>query len=259
MEHKSVKTQQAFHRVINMQKEHGFFIVALMETFQKKRLLQKYRRRLGMENAISNVNGKIWLFLDTSVEWDLLVDTEQQLTIKVYYQDICNHIMMTFVYAKCSSLERLELWDNLYYLASDMDLPWVVGGNFNVILNEEEKRGGLPVHPPEYEDFAFFVNSFGLFDLGYTGSPITWWNERANAECIFNWVDMIFVNQPFQTLFPSIEVEHLIRTGSDHAPLLMNYGKNAAQFLKPFRFLNFWELYETFKDVVRQNWFADFM
>ncbi|XP_016473129.1 uncharacterized protein LOC107795076 [Nicotiana tabacum] len=230
-----------------------------MEPFQKKRLIQKYRKRLGMENAISNVNGKIWLFLDTSVEWDLLVDTEQQLTIKVYHQDIGNHIMMTFVYEKCSSLERLELWDNLYYLASDMDLPWVVGGDFNVILSEEEKIGGLPVHPPKYEDFSFCVNSCRLFDLRYAGSPFTWWNRRTNAKCIFKWLDMIFVNQPFQTLFPSIEVEYLIRTGSDHASLLINCGKYATQFLKPFRFLKFWAKHEIFKDVVRQNWFADFM
>nr|XP_009624266.1 uncharacterized protein LOC104115358 [Nicotiana tomentosiformis] len=132
-----------------------------------------------------------------------------------------------------------------------MDLPWVVGGYFNVILSEEEKIGGLSVHPPKYEDFSFCVNSCGLFDLGYTSSLFTWWNGRANAECIFKWLDRIFINQPFQTLFPSIEVDHLIRTGSDHAPLLMNCGKNAAQFLKPFRFLNFWAKHETFKDVVR--------
>ncbi|XP_016505750.1 uncharacterized protein LOC107823577 [Nicotiana tabacum] len=236
-----------------MKKEHDFLIVALMEPFQKTRYIQKYMRRLGMENAISNVNGKIWLFLDAMVEWDLLIDTEQQLTIKVYHQDIGNYIIMTFVYAKCSSLERLELWDNLYYLASNMDLPWIIEGDFNVILSEEEKIGGLPVLHPEYEDFDFCINSCELFGLGYKGSPFTWWNGRANAKCIFKHLDMIFVNQPFQNLFPSIEVEHLIRTGSDHAPLLMNCGKNAPQFVRPFRFLNFWAKHDIFKDVVRQN------
>ncbi|XP_070034673.1 uncharacterized protein [Nicotiana tomentosiformis] len=45
-----------------------------------------------MDTAISNINGKIWLFLDSVVQWDLL-----------------------------------ELWDRLYYLASDMELPWLVG------------------------------------------------------------------------------------------------------------------------------------
>ncbi|XP_075082443.1 uncharacterized protein LOC142166836 [Nicotiana tabacum] len=165
---------------------------------------------------------------------------------------------MTFVYAKCSSLDILELWDSLYYLASDMELPWLVGGDFNVLLNEKEKIGGLPVYPPEYEDFAFCVNSCELFDTGYKGSPFTWWNGRPNAECIFRSLDIIFVNSPFQSLFPTTEVEHLIRTGSDHAPLFMTCGDKTTTFAKPFKFLNFWTKHASFMEAVRQNWQADF-
>nr|XP_009624556.1 uncharacterized protein LOC104115591 [Nicotiana tomentosiformis] len=202
-----------------------------MEPFQKTKHIQRYMRRLGMDNAYSNINGKIWLFLDRVVEWELLNDTEQHVTIKVYHKDIGKHIIITFIYAKCSSLERLELWDNLYNIANDMELPWVVGGDFNVILSEEEKIGGLPVYPSEYEDFTFCVNSSGLIDLGYEESPFTWWNGRPNAECIFKWLDRILVNLPFQNLFSSIEMEHLIRTGSDHAPLLMICGENTTHLM----------------------------
>ncbi|XP_070050659.1 uncharacterized protein [Nicotiana tomentosiformis] len=163
---------------------------------------------------------------------------------------------MTFVYAKCSSLDRLELWDKLYYLAADMELPWVIGGDFNVVLHEDEKIGGLLVYPPEVEDFSFFVNSCGLFDTDYKGSPFTWWNRRSNEEFIFKRLDKIFVNQPFQTLFPNIKAEHLIRTGSDHAPLLMNCREEAQQSVKPFKFFNFWTTHTTFTDVVKQNWLA---
>ncbi|XP_075077128.1 uncharacterized protein LOC142163876 [Nicotiana tabacum] len=175
-----------------------------------------------MEAVMSNINGTIWLFFDAAVEWELLMDTEQQVTISLYHQDIDQHIIMTFVYAKCSSIERLELWDYLYYLATDMNFSWMVGGDFNFVLHEDEKIGGLPVYPSEYEDFAFCVNSCGLFDLGYKGSPFTWWNE----------------------------VDHLIRTGSNHAPLLMSYGKEAMQFVKPFKFLKLWTKHDTFKQVL---------
>ncbi|XP_070039777.1 uncharacterized protein [Nicotiana tomentosiformis] len=70
---------------------------------------------------------------------------------------------------------------------------------------------------------------------------------------------MIFVNLPFQDMLTSIEVEHLIRTGSDHAPLLMTCGDQTLNFVKPFRVLNFWTKHATFMDVVRQNWNADFI
>ncbi|XP_075095162.1 uncharacterized protein LOC142173464 [Nicotiana tabacum] len=170
-----------------------------------------------METAYANINGQIWLFFDVVVEWELVEDTEQQVTVRVFHHDLGQHMMMTFVYAKCSAMKMLDLWDHLYYLASDMELPWLVGGDFNVILHEDEKIGGLLVHPHEYEDFAF---------------------------C---------------NMLPTIEVEHLIRTGSDHAPLLMTYGVQITNFVKPFRFLNFWTTHATFMDVVRQNWEADFI
>ncbi|XP_075101885.1 uncharacterized protein LOC142177309 [Nicotiana tabacum] len=220
-----------------------------MEPFQKKGLIERYKRRLNMETAYTNINGQIWLFFDAVVEWELVEDTEQQVTVRVFHHDLGQHMMMTFVYAKCSAMERLDLWDHLYYLASDMELPWLVGGDFNVLLHEDEKIGGLPVHPPEYEDFAFCVNSCGLFEQGYKGSPFTWWNGRSNAECIFKRLDRIFVNLPFQNVLPTIELEHLIRTGSDHAPLLMTCGVQTTKFVKPFRFLNFWTKHATFMDV----------
>ncbi|XP_075087558.1 uncharacterized protein LOC107813948 [Nicotiana tabacum] len=230
-----------------------------MEPFQNKGLIDRYKKRLNMESAYTNINGQIWLFFDAVVEWELVEDIEQQVTVRVFHHDLGQHMMMTFVYAKCSAIERLDLWDHLYYLASDMELPWLVGRDFNVIFHEDEKIGGLPIHPPKYEDFAFCVNSCGLFEQGYKGSPLIWWNGRSNAECIFKRLDRIFVNLPFQNMLPTIEVEHLIRSGSDHAPLLMTCGVQTTNFVKTFRFLNFWTKHATFMAVVRQNWEADFI
>ncbi|XP_075103615.1 uncharacterized protein LOC142178185 [Nicotiana tabacum] len=94
-----------------------------------------------METYFSNLNGKIWLFFDAMIEWELIIETDQQVTAKLFHHDIGQHIMMTFVYAKYSSLEKLELWDHMYYMATDMELPWLVGRYFNVTLNEDEKIG----------------------------------------------------------------------------------------------------------------------
>ncbi|XP_075098971.1 uncharacterized protein LOC107793393 [Nicotiana tabacum] len=143
--------------------------------------------------------------------------------------------------------------------SADIDMPWIVGGDFNVVLHEDEKIGGLPVYPPEYEDFALCVNSCGLFDIGYNGSPFTWWNGRPNDQCIFKRLDRIFVNLSYQNLFPNIEVQYLIRTCSDHAPLLMSCGHEAMQFVKHFKFLNFWATHDTFTEVVRQKWVTNFI
>ncbi|XP_059290999.1 uncharacterized protein LOC132044521 [Lycium ferocissimum] len=40
------------------------------------------------------------------------MDTEQQVTIKLLFQESCRQLISTMVYAKCDSAARLELWDN---------------------------------------------------------------------------------------------------------------------------------------------------
>lgn len=68
-------SEQAFPRVINRHREHKFCVIALMEPLQKAGHIQRYRRRLNMETAYSNLNGKIWLFFDAVVERELVLET----------------------------------------------------------------------------------------------------------------------------------------------------------------------------------------
>lgn len=48
----------------------------------------------------------------------------------------------TFVYGKCTIYERRDLWNGLSQLQLGSQ-PWMVGGDFNAILNVSEKRGSL--------------------------------------------------------------------------------------------------------------------
>ncbi|XP_060182971.1 uncharacterized protein LOC132612916 [Lycium barbarum] len=162
---------------------------------------------------------------------EVIQDTDQQITVKLNFQDDNKTLMTTMIYAKCEALERISLWDNLYNLDDQMEVPWLVGGDFNVIIHEDEKIGGLPVYPYEYEDFAFYVNSSELFEVSFKGSLFTWWNGRAGRDCIFKRLDRMLTNSKLQDWFGHMEVEHLSRTGSDHAPLLLTCG-NSSQHSK---------------------------
>ncbi|XP_060211831.1 uncharacterized protein LOC132639400 [Lycium barbarum] len=109
----------------------------------------------------------------------------------------------------------------MYNLASDTTLPCLVGGDFNVIVDEEEKYGGLPVTLNEVKDFRHCNHTCNITDLGYKGSIFTWWNGRALDECVFKRLDRCLGNFKFQQLFPGREVSHLIKLGSDHSPPLV--------------------------------------
>ncbi|XP_060195031.1 uncharacterized protein LOC132624242 [Lycium barbarum] len=180
-----------------------------------------------MPYANFNCNGKIWFFVQHNVDVEVLLDTEQSITVKLKFQDLNRDMVVTRVYAKYSEAERLQLWDSLYFLASNMTSPWLIGGDFN------------------------------LHEMPFKGSPFTWWNGREANDCIFKRLDRIEHNDSLQNWFGQLEVEHLSRTGYDHAPLLVSCGNQVENFIKPFRFLKFWVEHDTFLDFVRQQWEAD--
>jgi len=141
----------------------------------------------------------------------------QHLTMKFRYYN--KEIMITSVYARCDALERLELWEELEGLTEVQNIPWLVGGDFNVIMNEEEKQGGMDFTQYEALDFGQCINNCALMELKYSGSKFTWWNGRIEGGCIFKRLDRVFGNQEFFDILPSSEVIHQVREGSDHAPL----------------------------------------
>lgn len=94
--------------------------------------------------------------------------------------------------------------------------------------------------------------------MEFTGSIYTWWNGRSDDACIFKRLDRCLGNQSLMNMFPNIEVEDLIKQGSDHTPLLISYKEDGKIVKKPFKFLNFWVEQESLLKVVKQYWSGDF-
>ncbi|KAG5586863.1 hypothetical protein H5410_047297 [Solanum commersonii] len=90
----------------------------------------------------------------------LFLDTMQQVTLQFKKQD--KEFKISVVYARCNAMERLELWEELESIVENVQFLWVIGGDFNVILNEEEKMGGLEFTINEAIDFASFISSNAL-------------------------------------------------------------------------------------------------
>ncbi|KAG5616344.1 hypothetical protein H5410_016168 [Solanum commersonii] len=178
---------------------HKFTFIGLLEPFQNCRRINKYRRRLRMPLATSNCNGKTWFFTNRDFTTTVIKDTEQQLTLQLHHHIYIHNLFVTLVYAT----------------------PRVIGGDFNVVLNTKEKIGGLPESDADHEDFEYCISSCDLNEIQFRGNPFTWWNGRGNNECIFERLDRILSNQEMQGWFNHMEVEHLARTGSDHAPMLL--------------------------------------
>lgn len=144
---RSVRSPNSFHKIQMMHRYHKFYFIILMEPFQEVRQIYKYKRKLGMQYVNCNQNGKIWVFVQDHVQVGVISYIEQQLSLKLHILETGQTLIITAVYAKCDAYERLRLWNDIYSISATTRLPWMVGGDFNVILTEDEKIGVLPVYP----------------------------------------------------------------------------------------------------------------
>ncbi|KAK4732459.1 hypothetical protein R3W88_025447 [Solanum pinnatisectum] len=243
---RSVRSQRAFERLMDLNRKHQYSYIAILEPFQSPVELEIYRRRLGMANAKTNMYVKIWIFW--SEDWEELesMDTIQQLTCQFCIRGTRETFKITAV-----TIERLELWEDLEYVASTTTCPWMVGGDFNTILNDAEKLGGLPVTITETVDFAQCLGGVHLMNLG---SSYNWWNGRIEGDIIFKRLDRVLGNNEFMNMLPDTEVPHLIRQGSDHAPLHVECNAENNHIAKPFKFMNFWTKHSEFHKRVEESW-----
>lgn len=127
---------------------------------------------------------------------------------------------MTVVYAKCNREDRLALWSDLRD-ASDTNLPWIVRGDFNVIMSADEKKGGTTVDLRAMQDFRICTMNSGLSEIEFEGDKFTWCNNQGGRRRIWERLDRIFGNGEAFSQLPALKCHHLSRIASDHPPLLL--------------------------------------
>ncbi|PKU76305.1 hypothetical protein MA16_Dca019534 [Dendrobium catenatum] len=157
----------------------------------------------------------------------------------------------SFVYAACTRINQLNLWEQLHNFSANINAPWCVGGDFNIISNASERRGGCRPNIRAMEEFNEMINDCNLIDIGFLGSPFTWC--RVN---LYQCLDKFLFNNEWMSQFSASNMEHLSRTLSNHAPLLLNINVNCLTGSFAFRFLNMWLLHDNFKAVIETNWNA---
>ncbi|WRX15954.1 Endonuclease/exonuclease/phosphatase - like 5 [Theobroma cacao] len=117
--------------------------------------------------------------------------------------------------------------------SGDVQDPWLVVGDFNVILSRDERLSGTDPHTGAMEDFATALFDCGLLDAGFEGNKFTWTNSH-----MFQRLDRVVYNSQWGSQFTTTRIHHLNRDGSDHCPLLISCSNSNVQRPSSFRFLH---------------------
>lgn len=156
--------------------------------------------------------------------------------------------MLFAVYVSPRYAERRLLWDNLTIVAGLHSLPWVVAGDFNeILLNEDNVNKVLK--------FQDCLNDCGMIDLGFIGPKYTWSDHCLLTQLIQKRIDKVFANTKWNVLYLDAQVKHLERTHSDHSPIILSLNNSpTTRFSRPFRFQLMWLSHHTFLGIVREAW-----
>ncbi|XP_060195386.1 uncharacterized protein LOC132624660 [Lycium barbarum] len=259
---RGIGSRGAFDRLKKITHIHKATFVALQEPFVhnaviNKNKIQKYKRKLGFTNAVTNKNGKIWCLWDDDFKCKVISDHNQQLTLEIQHSSHNEGFVVTIVYAKTSSRKRKRLWENLRTLNSHINKPWSIMGDFNNIIEAEEKQGGRQHRLSRSLEFVGCMDDCNMMDAGYSGDKFTWTNARRLRGRILMRLDRVMYNDHWSQKFPIVNTRHLPRTGSDHRVLLMKCDSKEPPRTKYFKFLNFWTEQDDFMDMVKNSWHSD--
>ncbi|XP_052485155.1 uncharacterized protein LOC128040446 [Gossypium raimondii] len=161
----------------------------------------------------------------------------------------------TGFYGSPYSYDREESWNLLRQLKNQGDDPWLVCGDFNEILYNFEKKGGLLREERRMETFRKALEDCRLVDLGFSGRRFTWERGNLPETNIQERLDRGVATEWWSDLFPNFLIQHLPHSFSDHCLLLIDTDHKVRRIVdQRFRFEAWWILEETFLDVTTSIW-----
>lgn len=95
---------------------------------------------------------------------------------------------LTGFYGEPDTSIRNEGWNMLRMLSSKPKLLWCCFGDFNGLLQLQEKRGGPPRAHSLMQNFRDVLDLYGFVDLGYSGPEFTW-HGRCQGELVWERLD----------------------------------------------------------------------
>ncbi|KAG8500538.1 hypothetical protein CXB51_002689 [Gossypium anomalum] len=116
-------------------------------------------------------------------------------------------------------------------------------GDFNALLNEDEKQGGSTKNNCTFPLFQQFCFDYSLKDIGFQGPKFTW-----NRGSLFECLDHALCNYQWDNLVLNLTIYHIHKIKFDHHPLAIRF------VLRHFRFLSSWLSHSDFGRFVNETW-----
>ncbi|KAL0437767.1 UNVERIFIED_CONTAM: hypothetical protein Sradi_0484600 [Sesamum radiatum] len=110
----------------------------------------------------------------------------------VHIRSLHIHVLLTVVYGVNDMVGRRELWGDLVRLSHVVAEPWVVGGDFNTVVDTSEVCGHSGDVGGVAEEFQGCLRDTGLIALPMQGEWFTWHNCSRDSRSLWKRLDRIW-------------------------------------------------------------------
>lgn len=104
---------------------------------------------------------------------NIVVSNQNMISALVTLNPSDSPWLLTGVYSPPSPSLRECFWDTLKVVGSSLNGVWLIMGDFNTVLSQEDKLSGRPVASSSSGGLSGLILEFGLIDLGFNGYPFT--------------------------------------------------------------------------------------
>lgn len=124
---------------------------------------------------------------------------------------------LTNVYGPASPRDKKTFLRNLKHLSTlTENSRWIIGGDYNLILNLDEKKGGSRRLDQDSNDFNSLIDNINLIDLETINGVHTWTNRRTRIHQIAYRLDRFLIYDSLMLEGTALEEIILDFHGSDH-------------------------------------------
>ncbi|KAK8264561.1 hypothetical protein V6Z12_D12G118100 [Gossypium hirsutum] len=168
-------------------------------------------------------------------------------------------IRFTSFYGHPNPNLRHHAWDMLKKVKDKVNEGWIVGGDFNAILNNSEKEGGRRKPTNMMEDFWDILDVLNLSDVKTKNGWFTWTNNREGNGVIKERLDRFLISDIIIEKMPFITSSIVRQSKSDHEAILLDlYGNNPKEkgydLRAWFRYDVCWAKEQEAKDIISKAW-----